>query len=43
VHGVDDLGAVDAMAVDRRDAEAGVAELALTTISGTPSRATSTA
>jgi hypothetical protein len=29
MHGIDDLGAVDALQVDGRDAEAGVAELAL--------------
>jgi hypothetical protein len=28
-HGVDDLGVVDALEIDRRDAEVGVAELAL--------------
>jgi hypothetical protein len=29
VDGVDDLGVVDALEIDRRDAEAGMAELAL--------------
>jgi hypothetical protein len=39
----DDLGAVDALQVDRGDAEVRVAELALITLSDTPSRAISTA
>jgi hypothetical protein len=43
MHGLDDLGIVDALQVDRRDAEVAMAELALDDDSGTPSRADSTA
>jgi hypothetical protein len=43
VNGLDALGAVDALQVNGRDAEVAVAELALDDISGTPSRASSTA
>jgi hypothetical protein len=39
VHGVDDLGVVDALQVDRGDAEVGVSELPLDDVRGTPSRA----
>jgi hypothetical protein len=39
----DDLGVVNSLQIDRRDAEVGVAELALDAFSGTPSRAISTA
>src|SRR5687767_2622705 len=43
VHGLDYLVAVDALQVDGGDPEVAVAELPLVTISGTPSRAISTA
>jgi hypothetical protein len=43
VDGVDDFGAVDALQVDRGDAEVCVSELALDDDLGTPSRAISTA
>jgi hypothetical protein len=43
VDGLDDLVAVDALQVDAGDAEVAVSELAWMTISGTPSRAISTA
>jgi len=43
VDGVDDLGVVDALEVDRGDAEVAVSELRWMTTRGTPSRAISTA
>jgi hypothetical protein len=41
--GVDDLGVVDALQVYGRDSQVRVAQLALVTFNGTPSRAISTA
>jgi hypothetical protein len=43
VDGFDDLGVVDALGVDRGDAEVAVTELTLDETSGTPSCAISTA
>jgi hypothetical protein len=43
VNDFDDLGIVDALEVDRGDAEVAVAQLTLNDVSGTPSCAISTA
>jgi hypothetical protein len=43
VDGLDDLGVVDPLQVEGGDTEVAVAQLTLNTISGTPSRAISTA